>query len=104
VNTARGAIIDIDALHDAMKDNVVLAAGLDVLPQEPANVQAPLIRAWHAEEAWIRHRLLLTPHSAFFTPESARDMRAIAARTAARYLRDGRLENCVNEKFLTARR
>ncbi|MCX7063487.1 MAG: NAD(P)-binding domain-containing protein [Proteobacteria bacterium] len=104
VNTARGAIVDIDALHDAMKDGTVLAAGLDVLPTEPADVQAPLIKAWHAEEEWIRHRLLLTPHSAFFTPESARDMRAIAARTAVKYLRDGRLENCVNEQFLAHRR
>lgn len=104
VNTARGVIVDIDALHDAMKDGTVLAAGLDVLPQEPADVQAPLIKAWHDEDEWIRHRLVLTPHSAFFTPESARDMRAIAARTAAKYLRDGRLENCVNEAFLTHRR
>ncbi len=104
INTARGAVVDIDALHDAMKDDRVLAAGLDVLPQEPADVQRPLIKAWLAEEPWIRHRLVLTPHSAFFTPESARDMRAIAARTAAKYLRDGRLENCVNEAFLTHRR
>lgn len=104
VNTARGVLVDIDGLHDALKADIVLAAGLDVLPQEPADQQAPLIRAWQAEEPWIRHRLLLTPHSAFFTPESARDMRAIAARTAARYLRDGRLENCVNEPFLTHRR
>jgi len=104
LNTARGAIVDIDALHDAMRDGLVLAAGLDVLPQEPPDLQAPLIRAWHAQEDWIRHRLVLTPHSAFFTPESARDMRAIAARTAARYLRDGRLENCVNEHYLKHRR
>ena len=104
INTARGAVVDIDALHDAMQDDRVLAAGLDVLPQEPADVQRPLIKAWLAEEPWIRHRLLLTPHSAFFTPESARDMRAIAARTAAKYLRDGRLENCVNDAFLTHRR
>ncbi|MBP6814723.1 MAG: hypothetical protein KA169_07555 [Burkholderiaceae bacterium] len=53
---------------------------------------------------WLRHRLMLTPHSAFYTPESARDMRSIAARTAARYLRDGRLENCVNEAFLASNR
>ncbi len=104
VNTARGAIVDVDALHDAMKDGTILAAGLDVLPQEPASIESPLIKAWQAEEEWIRHRLLLTPHSAFFTPESSRDMRAFAARTAARYLRDGRLENCVNEPMLKQRR
>jgi lactate dehydrogenase-like 2-hydroxyacid dehydrogenase len=104
VNTARGPVIDLDALHDAMKNDTVLAAGLDVLPDEPANVNAPLIAAWHRDEEWIQHRLLVTPHSAFFTPQSMRDIRAFSARTAARYLRDGRLESCVNEQFLTNRR
>ena len=94
---------DVDALCDAMKDGTVLAAGLDVLPQEPANPQARLIAAWQLNEEWIRHRLVLTPHSAFYTPESMRDNRAFASRTAARYLRDGRLENCVNKQFLVAR-
>jgi len=104
INTARGPIIDIDALHDAMKDNTVLAAGLDVLPEEPANVEKPLIAAWHKGEDWIRHRLIVTPHSAFFTPQSMRDIRGFSARTAARFLRDGRLENCVNELLIKNQR
>jgi lactate dehydrogenase-like 2-hydroxyacid dehydrogenase len=104
INTARGALIDLDALYQAMKQEVVLAAGLDVLPREPADTEDPLIRAWHTGEEWIRDRLILTPHHAFFTPQSLRDMRAFAAQTAARYLRDGRLENCVNEEFLQFRR
>ncbi len=104
INTARGPIIDLDALHEAMRSDVVLAAGLDVLPDEPPNVDAPLIAAWRSNEAWIKHRLVITPHSAFFTPESVRDIRAFSARTAARYLRDGRLENCVNEGLLAHRR
>ena len=104
INTARGPLIDLDALHDAMKDGTVLAAGLDVLPDEPANLNAPLIAAWHRNEDWIKHRLVVTPHSAFFTPESVRDIRAFAARTAARYLRDGHLVNCVNGEYLATRR
>ena len=104
INTARGPIIDIDALHDAMRDGTVLAAGLDVLPDEPANLNAPLIAAWHSNEDWIKHRLVVTPHSAFYTPESVRDIRAFSARTAAVYLRGGRLKNCVNEQYLTTRR
>lgn len=104
INTARGALIDLDALHDAMRRDVVLAAGLDVLPDEPPRLDAPLIAAWRRNEAWIKHRLVITPHSAFFTPESVRDIRAFAARTAARYLRDGRLENCVNTGHLAHRR
>lgn len=104
INTARGPIIDLAALHDAMRDDTVLAAGLDVLPDEPANLNAPLIAAWHRNEDWLKHRLVITPHSAFFTPESVRDIRAFTARTAARYLRHGILQNCVNEEFLTTRR
>jgi phosphoglycerate dehydrogenase-like enzyme len=104
VNTARGPIVDIDALYDAMKANTVLAAGLDVLPEEPANTAKPLIAAWLAGEPWMKHRLVVTPHSAFYTPQSLRDIRLLSARTAGRYLRNGRLENCVNEAFLTRRR
>ena len=74
-----------------------------MLPEEPANPQSRLIAAWQRNEPWIRHRLILTPHSAFYTPESMRDIRAFSARTAARYLRDGRLENCVNQQFLARR-
>ena len=41
VNTARGPIIDLDALHDALRDNQIQAVGLDVLPEEPANPDHP---------------------------------------------------------------
>ena len=104
VNTARGPIVDLGALHDAMRNDTVLAAGLDVLPDEPANLNDPLIAAWHRNEEWLKHRLLITPHSAFFTPESMRDIRAFTARNAARYLTRGILQNCVNEEFLATRR
>ena len=104
VNTARGGVVDVDALYDAMKDGTVLAAGLDVLPEEPADPQRRLVKAWLDGEAWLRHRLVLTPHSAFYTPESMRDIRFLSSRTAARYLRDGWLENCVNRAYLAAPR
>lgn len=100
INTARGPIIDLGALNDAMRDDTVLAAGLDVLPDEPANLNEPLLAAWHQNEEWIKHRLVVTPHSAFFTPESVHDIRAFSTRTAVKYLRDGILQNCVNGEFL----
>ena len=100
LNTARGPIVDLDALYDAMKKDIVLAAGLDVLPEEPMNVENKLIKAWLNQEEWIKHRLVITPHTAFITPESLYDIRRLTARTAARYLRDGVLENCVNRDAL----
>ena len=48
-------------------------------------------------------RLVLTPHSALHPPESMRDNRGFWSRTAARFLRDGRLENCVNKQFPVVR-
>ncbi|MGI9611413.1 MAG: hypothetical protein ACR2QO_00775 [Acidimicrobiales bacterium] len=49
-------------------------------------------------------RLLITPHSAFSTPDSVHDMRVKGGEVALRYLRDGPLEICVNEAQLTHRR
>ena len=104
INAARGEILDIDALYDALRDGVVGAAGLDVLPEEPLNMQCALVRAWLGGEDWIRHRVLLTPHSAFYTPQSAYDMRVNGIKVALKYLTTGRLENCVNEPWLQHRR
>ena len=100
INTARGEVVDLGALYEAMKADRIQAAGLDVLPNEPADPEHPLIEAFTEKQDWLHHRLLLTPHSAFFTPESARDMRAKGGEVAARYLRDRQLENCVNTAFL----
>jgi len=104
INTARGPIVDLDALYEALKSDTLQAVGLDVLPEEPPNPEHPLIRAWAAGEEWIDHRLLITPHSAFFTPESVYDMRFKGGEVAITYLTEGRLQNCVNGAVLADRR
>ena len=104
INTARGPIIDLDGLHDALKGDHIRAVGLDVLPEEPANPDHPLIKAWADDEEWIADRMLLTPHSAFFTPESVYDMRFKGGEIAVGYLSGGRLQNCVNDEWLTEKR
>ncbi|MEM7079226.1 MAG: C-terminal binding protein [Pseudomonadota bacterium] len=101
INTARGPIIDLDALYEALKADQIQAVGLDVLPEEPADPDHPLIKAWAADEEWIAHRLVLTPHSAFFTPESVYDMRYKGGEVAVNYLSEGRLNNCVNGEWLS---
>lgn len=100
INTARGPVIDLDALYDALRAEQVQAVGLDVLPVEPADPEHRLIKAWAAGEEWIDHRLLITPHSAFFTPESVYDMRFKGGEVALTYLREDRLQNCVNADLL----
>jgi lactate dehydrogenase-like 2-hydroxyacid dehydrogenase len=100
INTARGPLVDLDALQEALRSGRVQAAGLDVLPTEPPDPDHPLIAAWMAGESWVDHRLLITPHSAFFTPESVYDMRYKGGEVALAYLHEGRLQNCVNARYL----
>jgi phosphoglycerate dehydrogenase-like enzyme len=68
MHMARGLVVDVDALYGATQDGIVLAAGLDLLLEEPVNARRQLIAAWHKNDNWIRHCLLLTPHPAFFMP------------------------------------
>jgi len=84
VNTARGPMIDLDALGALLKSGKIAGAGLDVLPVEPPVEPVPdLLRAYRAREAWLLGRLVITPHSAFHTPESYADIRRLSAETMA---------------------
>jgi D-3-phosphoglycerate dehydrogenase/C-terminal binding protein len=104
INTARGEICDTSALLEGLRSGKLAAVGLDVLPSEPASPDDPLVDAWYANEPWIRGRMLLNPHSAFYSPDSLVDLRRKAIETAMGYLRDGAMANCVNAEYLTTRR
>jgi phosphoglycerate dehydrogenase-like enzyme len=104
INTARGAICDTAALLQGLKSGKLAAVGLDVLPDEPPTLDDPLVAAWHANEPWLRGRILLNPHTGFYSPDSLVDLRRKAIETACHYLRDGTLANCVNAEYLTKRR
>ncbi|MBN9496014.1 MAG: C-terminal binding protein [Alphaproteobacteria bacterium] len=96
INTARGAIVDLEALYDALKSKRVAAAGLDVLPEEPANPNNRLVRAFLAREAWLEGRLTLSPHAAFYSPASLVDMRVSSLTNVLAHLETGSLAACVN--------
>ena len=100
INTARGPIVDLDAMYEALKAGTPTGAGLDVLPQEPANADHPLIKAYMAREEWLEGRLMVSPHAAFFSPPGLEDLRSKAVATAAQRLRDGSTRNCQNLDFL----
>lgn len=103
VNTARGSLVDLDALHDAMKAGHVAGAALDVLPTEPADPRQRLIAAWRNRESWLEGRFTLSPHAAFYSPASLQDMRTKGLETLVRFLAGGDLANCVNKEFLAKR-
>ena len=100
VNTARGGIVDWSALHDLLKSGHLGAAGIDVFEQEPLDRRDPLIAAWAAGEPWLDERLVLTPHCAFYSTASIRDIRRLSAQYLMDFLRHGRRPTCVNAAML----
>ena len=100
LNTARGGLVDPDALYDGLREGGIAAAGLDVWPHEPPDASHPLLEAWRRGEEWLAGRLILTPHAAFYSPTGFDELRRKAVGTVVSYLRDGRLKNCVNGGLL----
>ena len=100
VNTARGPLVDLDALYDALQQGRIGGAALDVLPQEPPDPNQKLIKALHDGADFLRGRLVITPHAAFYSPAAIEDIRRKTVEVVLHYLRDGRLTNCVNSEFL----
>ena len=60
INTARGGIVNETDLNQAINENIILGAGLDVFYNEPINVDNPLLR---------NKRIILSPHTAALTNE-----------------------------------
>ena len=102
INTSRGGTVDLDAIERGLRSGRLLAAALDVLPVEPLDRSHPLIAAWSGQEPWLESRLVLTPHAAFYTPESLADMRRLSMLAVVGYLRGGHLRSCVNQDELRA--
>ena len=63
INTARGAIIDSNALVTALKKGEIAGAGIDVFDQEPPPADHPLLQK-------NIPNLIVTPHNAWGTRES----------------------------------
>ncbi len=100
VNTARGPVLDVIALAEAMREGRVAGAGLDVLPVEPPAEPVPeLLRAYRAREAWVEGRLIITPHSAYLTPEAHRDIRVKSAETMRAALMTNSPQNVITPEM-----
>lgn len=100
VNTARGPILDPDALLALLKEGHIAGAGLDVLPVEPPVDPVPaLLQAYRDRDPDLEGRLIITPHSAWLTPEAADDIRRKAAETMAAGLLKGRPQNVIDPSW-----
>lgn len=86
INTARGAVVDHDALADALRSGKLAGAGLDVFPEEP-RIPAQLL---------AMDNVVCTPHVGSNTAQTRADMAAACARQILDALTGKRPENIVN--------
>jgi D-3-phosphoglycerate dehydrogenase / 2-oxoglutarate reductase len=91
VNTARAGIIDQDALLDALREGWIAGAAVDVFDPERLPDGHPLLR---------QRNLLATPHVAFYSEESVRELEVKAARNVAKILSGHRPDALVNPEVL----
>jgi D-3-phosphoglycerate dehydrogenase len=87
INTSRGSLVDEHALGEALQENRLAGAALDVFDPEPPDLSRPLFRD---------ERIIVTPHAAFVSPESLVELRTRVARQVAAVFSGSRPENVVN--------
>ncbi len=93
INTARGGIVDEEALADALRRDHLLGAGFDVFEQEPLPLESPLLQL---------DNIVLTPHVGGLDEQSQVDMSRLAAECIAELYQGRWPEECVVNKELKA--
>ena len=78
VNTCRGAVVDTEALVEALRNGKVAGAGLDVHEQEPLPPDHPLRSM---------DNVILTPHVAYYSEESTLEARRQTCENLVRFFR-----------------
>jgi D-3-phosphoglycerate dehydrogenase len=77
VNTARGGLVDLDALYQALAERRILGAGLDVFEHEPPDPKHPI---------FALDNVAVTNHIGWYSEESMREVQRKAAEEAVRVL------------------
>ncbi len=77
INTARGPLVDVDALAKALDAGEIAGAALDVLPSEPPTADNPVVG---------RDDVIITPHTGFYSEDALLDLQTTVATDVAAVL------------------
>jgi glyoxylate reductase len=95
VNTARGPVVDPEALYAALKSGQIFAAALDVTDPEPLPADSPLLEL---------DNLIIAPHIASASRSTRAKMAEMAALNLIAGLKGERLPNCINPQVYSTGR
>lgn len=90
INTARGGVIDPEALHCALRDKKIAYAALDVTEPEPISPESPLLTL---------DNILITPHIASASIQTRNKMATMAAENLIAGLRGEKLPHRVADSI-----
>jgi len=87
INCARGDVVHLDDLYNAIQDGHVAGAALDVFPQEPPDFSSPIFQ---------HPNVIFTPHLGASTGEAQIKVAEMIAKQMVNYLLNGVIINAVN--------
>jgi glyoxylate/hydroxypyruvate reductase len=91
INISRGAVVDQEALIQALRSGKLLGASLDVFAHEPLPPESPL---------WTMPRVIISPHSASNGSNENRRLVELFCENLGRYLKGQSLLNVLDTKKL----
>lgn len=91
INAARGTVVDIDALAQALSTDKIRGAALDVFPEEPASIQEEFVSPLRAFD-----NVILTPHIGGSTSEAQENIGAEVSGKFVKYSDNGSTLSAVN--------
>ncbi len=91
INSARGPVVDPDALYEALSGGQIWAAGLDVTEPEPIPMDSPLLKLSNC---------LIAPHIASASYKTRDAMSELAARNILAALAGERPPTVINPEVL----
>ncbi|MDR1380526.1 MAG: C-terminal binding protein [Tannerella sp.] len=91
VNTARGGVVDTEALVEALRHGTIRGAGLDVFETEPLPADHPLTTL---------DNVILTPHAGYYSEESLHELKTRPVENAADVLAGKCPRNILNPSVL----
>jgi len=93
VNTARGALFhNLDDLYIKLKEDYLYCLAIDVLKEEPP-INSNLINDWRESKDWLEGRLIINPHTSYYSNSSFKELRINAAMNAKRILLNKGIKN-----------
>ncbi len=94
INAARGSLVeDIDIFYNRLFEGSLGGIALDVLPEEPPDYSSKILSAWKDNHEWAKSKIIINPHTSYYSLEAFEEMRSKAAYMALSIINNTDVKN-----------